>query len=130
MKLLMALFAVLAVSACGPKYVTDYDLFPPPSAEGKQCVAQCEIAKERCEKKCYQDALQCEKFNDYPYGGVGGWNNGVGVGVGFPLSGRSCNSVSFCEQSCREDHLACHKACGGTVVAREPRCVSHCPDEP
>lgn len=134
MKLFMAFFAVLILAGCGPRYVTDYDLYPADTARGKQEAMQCDLNKERCEKQCYQRALQCEKFNDHgygPFGSIGSGGSGnIGIGASFPLggydSGRSCNTTSFCEQSCREDQIDCYQKTGGTVKAREPRCVSGC----
>lgn len=140
MRICMALFSCLLLAACGPRYVQDYDLFPPASASGKQCVTECTVMKESCEKDCYRDALMCERANnrdDY-------WGSGVGVGYGyghrqrgsywdqrfgsaFPSgsSGAYCSTAS-CAQMCREQQLQCHTNCGGTVQARPPRCVSGC----
>jgi|GEM_PF-3893063 len=133
----MAMISVVVLASCGPKYVTDYDLYPAATTQGKQAALQCDVVKERCEKQCYQRALQCEKFNDYgPYGSIGGGSGGLGggIGVGFPLGGnyggRSCNTTAFCEQSCREDQIECYKQNGGSVQAREPRCVSGCKSAP
>lgn len=132
MKLFWVLIPCVLLAACGPRYVTDYDLFPPKTASGKQCVTQCEVQKERCEKSCYQSALRCERYDDswghsrYGggwYGSGSGW--GGGIGTAFPSGTRSCGTNS-CTQDCRAGHLACHENCGGKVVPREPRCVSGC----
>lgn len=122
----MALFAVLILTACAPRYVTDYDLYPPKSAAGKQCVTECVVAKERCEKECYADALQCERYdNDSFYTGYGNrgyWNSRFGSA--FP-SDNFC-PTGGCMQACRATQLECHETCGGKVVPRAPRCVSGC----
>jgi hypothetical protein len=129
----MALFAVLAaLAACGPQYVQDYDLFPPASAQGKQCVTECTVTKESCEKSCYRDALYDCRYDSgmgvgFGYGHRGYWD--TQFGSAFP-SDYQCRSPNACLQTCRAQQLACHKNCGGTVVPREPRCVGNCPTTP
>lgn len=131
MRILSALILCLMLAACAPRYVQDYDLFPPPTAAGKQCVTECTVAKERCEKECYQDALQCESTNNgnggfgggYGYG-YGGGIYGGGIGTNF-YPGRAC-TTSGCVQACRNNQLQCHTTCGGTIKERAPRCVSGC----
>lgn len=132
MRIVMALFSCLLLAACAPRYVQDYDLFPPASAAGKQCVTECTVMKESCEKTCYQDALRCERANNYdPY-----WSGGYGYGhrrsewdrrfgTAFP-SGTSFCPTDGCTQSCRAQQLQCHESCGGTIAPREPRCVANC----
>jgi hypothetical protein len=128
MRKLAALFAIVLLAGCGPRYVTDYDMFPPPTAAGKQCVTECVVAKESCEKSCYQDALQCERhdrddfYTGFGYSRHGYWNSNFGSA--FP-SDNFCPTGN-CVQACRAQQLQCHTNCGGTIQERPPRCVHGC----
>ena len=59
MRYLLALLAVLFLSACSPKYIikTHYDT--PVTKSGKRCVKKCDKRRISCQKKCDRNYNRC-----------------------------------------------------------------------
>jgi len=129
---IIALLGLLLLAACGPEYRTTYHYTPPPSAEGKHCVAQCQTTQTYCRTNCGHEERSCRQDarwkaqRDYDRYVDRQLERGRKIDRS-PSSFESsyhCNDSS-CEARCNEDFRICYNNCGGTVTSTT-RCVSGC----
>lgn len=123
-----AFIGVLALSACGPMYDTQYTLTPPKNESGRMCVFQCQTSQsqceelesmrnERCEERAEREYQQCQWRVQLRERRDPKW---------YECSKDSCSSDT---QRCLTQFHRCYQACGGTVKA-ETVCVANCDQIP
>ncbi len=128
----IAFFAVLALSACGPVYKTDYHLTTPPTQEGKICANNCLDKKAACQATCRADEAECKHIK-----ALEAENAWLRYREERREQGRelkktkssfenysACNS-SNCLENCESFHRVCHSNCGGDVVEHTV-CTAFC----
>lgn len=125
--------ACAAVSACGPRYKTTYELTPPQTAEGRQCVTQCQQTKSMCQNAGYDRYQRCRseqrayaerKFNEYRI---------QQLLLKKPITktqrhfqgGYSCRVEQVYKSGCEQDFVGCFSTCGGAVTPHTV-CVANC----
>lgn len=131
-KHLLFLLSLLLIS-CGPRFRTDYQLTPPKSSSGRQCIFSCQSRLQECEAKdeyAYQNCLNraestyqvCEAGKQMGPDPVLGWMT--------PLCIKNCYcSRDYCSrpsgEHCKQRYHECYQNCGGTVTANTV-CVANC----
>ena len=126
MKTLLPLAALL-LTACGPVYRTNYNLFPPTSKEGQICVANVASMSDTCVNNCRQMSRSCRSSGfsaSYGYGSYG-YGNYEPVHRSTILDDRDCNDTQ-CIDSCLTAARQSHLNCGGTIQS-EVVCTANCP---
>ena len=108
-------WCILFLSACSS---VRYEYYPPTTDGGRQCVAQCSIAREVCvgneNQRAANDRQVCEQQNRWNY------QNCVRRAKDKVVA-RSCSSYqSNCWASpntyrCNENYRSCFVACGGHI---------------
>ncbi len=127
--LVFLLIFVVALSACGPIYNTEYAYVPPSSKMGKMCTAQCLQGKSSCEQICElknenctvrsrQDALY--RYEIYKSDQV---QKGQPVKKSIADFDTSYTCKAAC--NCKASFHTCYAACGGEVVEKKV-CVAFC----
>lgn len=124
--ILFVVGVILGLTGCGPK---NYNLSPPTTVEGQQCVTECRQSKQACfdncqataitgqtEQTCLKQAQEQAKANYEEY-------VSVTMAEGNPIS-RTADSFfdqSSCKQavcgSCEVEYRSCYQLCGGRLVA-------------
>lgn len=124
-----ALFLLLALAACGPRYEIQRTLTPPTTANGPTCVAQCETTQEICRGNVDSDVRFCERQEDRDRRRYerclavrGSTPPGADVPRCFLPRARFCRPDY---DECRVAFNTCYERCGGQV--QETRvCVANC----
>ena len=122
-----------AAAACGPVYKTTYDLTPPQSAEGRQCVTQCQQTQLTCRSAGYDRYERCRseqrayaerKFNEYRIQQLL-LDKPIKKSQRHFYGGYSCGHAKGYKAVCQQDFVGCFSTCGGTVTARTV-CTANC----
>lgn len=118
---------VLALSACGPIYRTDYTYVPPEDSGARQCLNQClgmqSACRARAEDRAARENADCEQSALLNYS--------ICLATAKTEAERNrCSSSSFCNKQpnlsvCEAEYRQCYQNCGGTVLS-ERRCVYGC----
>lgn len=147
-KTILAVFvSSFVVSACStePQYTTRYTLTPPPSAQGRTCVATCQgnqqlcisnarAEAQQCESNARQQVEDCNRNADNAYRDCVRYNTSAGNShVAYCRSRhdtdrQSCSNYRpYCNAStnCDAGYRQCFQQCGGTVQATRV-CYQNC----
>jgi len=117
-----------------PRFATRYDYSPPPDAQGKLCLINCQSSQNQCsqinqlqesqnrqneamqEQDCQRQAAnynQCVRFRGYGY-------------CQQPSCFRGPVIVSSSQTlDCQAQYNLCYQTCGGTVTSKR-ECVANC----
>ncbi|MGC2857742.1 hypothetical protein ACM64Y_19905 [Novispirillum sp. DQ9] len=122
----------IALQACGPTYQTLYDYKPPAGAQGRVCVAQCQVSQNHCRTACSakqeacQSRVRLEARQDYERY-VAQETKAGREPRRTPASFERFNACSdtSCRQTCEGDFRVCYSTCGGAVTATTV-CTSGC----
>lgn len=130
MRTLLLSFATLLLSACGPIYETQYRYTPPGDAEGRACIAQCDVGKTQCrinaDLRAENRQLRCEREAARDF------ERCLTTQGADPEKSqchrRLCseNSASEDHAQCDADHRVCFQGCGGVVDSTRV-CTFNCP---
>ena len=123
-KLLVVLFVLSLLSACGPIYSTTYKFIPPKTAKANKCISRCQAIKQSCEQNCSQERRMCRMGNTV-LAGVNSTVRGANQVRGRALNTgiNNCNFNCGCNSSYRE----CYASCGGEVIELK-QCTAFCGD--
>lgn len=122
---LWAGLAGLFLAGCGPIYETQYTLTPPPGAEGRACVFQCDNTQLHCRQIKDLERQSCERDEQlarYEYQNClqrREKDSGVKCAERYVY----CPSASY--ESCEAEYRSCFQTCGGVVQSRQV-CVFNC----
>lgn len=127
------IFALVAISSCGPRYETTHAYTAPQSQYGRMCVNQCLNGKAMCEQDCHARQVDCEyraeidaqnEYNSYVRAQK---MQNRAVKKTKSSFKRYCSSsdTKQCTESCTSSHNLCYSNCGG-LVASSTQCVSNC----
>jgi hypothetical protein len=96
---------ILLVS-CGPTIRVGYNYAPPDDSEGRSCVAQCHIQKQKCEQRADSDYYKCSAEH-----------RDVHVYDSATRTYRTYSSAAgACQRyNCVESYNECFRLCGGMV---------------
>ncbi len=119
----LLLVFLLAASACGPVYRTQYSFEEPDSPEGRACTFQCQTSKlqceqiedlrqERCEDRALREQDRCLRRLERQKKEIKSYD--------CPLD--TCRADY---DRCEKMYRACYQSCGGRVTS-ETVCVSGC----
>lgn len=121
---------IILLSGCGPVYKTTYSLIPPVTADGKQCVKQCQQSKRLCQNLCNSEHGSCiartkrEARAQYKHYQQEQQRQGKPVENTFAdfYNPAGCTKRAC---GCKEDYRACFQMCGGELVPHR-QCISNC----
>lgn len=128
---------LLALAACAPVQETVYRFEPPAeaTAETRQCLADCEVARDACLAAARAEFQSCEESATLRQ---------TACARNAQLDYMTCIRIDdddrgcyrrFCRRAlcpttgldaCASAYRRCFSACGGSVVEEE-RCVANCP---
>ncbi len=132
---LLVLFDGLGLLACTPVYKTVYELDPPSSAAGLQCVSQCQQLKSACRQSgrtayelCRAEArAEAERrFADYRVARIEQGKKVKKSIRDFDRSYRCTRGAN--DKICESDFRGCFTSCGGTVTPYS-YCTAFCDQE-
>jgi hypothetical protein len=119
MRIWLVLMFLAATLLSGCK-TTRYQFTPPPSDQGRLCVAQCASIKETCRgheiRRAQSEKNACERTEDQVFRAC----------ISKPSSDeKACKKQrKYCSSSehtwrCDEDYRSCYQNCGGTILQYE-----------
>ncbi len=122
---LWVVLTVLPLVGCGPIYETRYTLTPPPGAEGRACVFQCDNTQLRCRQIQDLERQNCERDEQLAHYEYQNCLNQREKDSGIKCAQRYvyCPSASY--ESCEAEYRSCFQTCGGVVQSRQ-ECVFNC----
>ncbi len=125
----------LGVFACAPVYKTVYELDPPSSAAGLQCVGQCRQLESACRDRGLTEYRLCQaraeadaerRFAEYRIARIEAGKE-IKKGIGdFDRSYRCQRGAN--DKICEADYRACFASCGGRVTPYT-YCARNCAPE-
>ena len=128
------LLALSLLASCAPVVETRYELTPPATAEGAQCVARCEAERAPClqsctrrERLCLNDA-ESRAMRDYQMETrEDGRGRRAASRTYFDYADRYRRPCGMdgCRNACDDAYRACFEGCGGQVTERRV-CVERC----
>lgn len=130
--LLAPVLLALMLAGCGPTYQTVYDYTPPGSAQGRTCVAQCQVSQTHCRTACAATTEACrarvklearQEYERYIQRETKAGREARRTVNSFEPA-FAC-SDSSCRQQCDGDFRVCYGNCGGSVRATT-LCTSGC----
>jgi hypothetical protein len=121
--ILVAMLSLLALSACGPVYQTQYEIVPPQGNSARMCANNCLLSKTNCRQSCQIQNNQCEEIErlraQSDYLSYLNQQNREGRPAKKSerdfYSGYQCSNDS-CEENCDQDFQICHTNCGGQII--------------
>lgn len=133
MRILLAALATFLLLSCGPIYETQYRYTPPADAQGRACIAQCEVGKSQCrinaDLRAENRQLRCEREARDDF------ERCLTVQGADPEKSHcqrricSLSSSGSDQDQCESDHRVCFQGCGG-VVSSQQVCSFNCPPAP
>ncbi len=131
-KSLLLALSLFTLISCGPMYVTEYELVPPPTNEGRMCANNCLFARTNCEQQCHLTSNMCEQNehlraeNEYLRYVREREAEGLEIKRGkdsFQNDYRC--ETDDCMEQCAATYRMCHSNCGGQVIPHT-RCEAFC----
>jgi hypothetical protein len=137
------MLAMAALATCGPQYETFSAYTPPESDAGRQCLAQCQAARQLCRQSSSLQVQQCRlgaqqeaqtenlrrsteyqiKLQRYQ---AGLRSEPPDAPETVSPSYWTCDSqTDALEKQCTGDYDLCYQSCGGTVTY-STQCVANC----
>jgi hypothetical protein len=128
----IALLLLLLTSACAPQLVTQYEIVPPQSDNGRYCANGCLNGKSMCEQSCFDQQGVCEQQNR-----IAGQLDYLSYVVGRQADDRPIKrspdsfrghqycSAEACLERCTQNYNVCHTNCGGKVIPHTT-CAAFC----
>jgi hypothetical protein len=134
--------ATLALAACGgPRYQTFVSYAPPATAEGRQCILQCQNLRMACRQEKNEHVQECrrnaetqahlesvKRIAEYAITAT----NDPATGRPPPLPRDAKPRYGVCENQghriegqCTADFDLCYQNCGG-LVNHTTQCVANC----
>ncbi len=133
----------VGLAACGPQYETFTNYAPPENEAGRQCLMQCQSARQLCRQTANLQVQQCRLGAQQE-----AQTENLRLAAEYQINlqrfqaGRRdhepdppstvspnywpCTSqAASLEKQCTQDHDLCYQNCGGTVTYRT-ECVANC----
>lgn len=105
------LLMLVALSACGPLYKTEYTLEPPATQQGQICVMQCEQNRTQCKNNVESTLKDCKHSNEIASIKL---ESCIKAGEMTCYDTRTaCPPPNF--EQCNKEHRYCYQSCGGKV---------------
>ncbi len=106
LRAILSVLALLTLGAC-----TQYQYIPPPTPEGRSCVAQCTMMRSQCQS---QENFQVQQCNMMRSAALTSYNRCRAAG-----GGHRCVEPPICtggSWQCSGPYDDCFRACGGQIV--------------
>lgn len=127
----LGLFIALAfLASCGPRYETIHEYAAPQSAEGRQCVFQCENTKLQCAQLEDMRLLNCQDRAENTYERCQltselKYNSCLATGGKYCIREYCVKQTCGYRGTCTNQYNRCFGICGGEVTTRQV-CVANC----
>ena len=103
---------LVALSACGPMYKTEYILEPPETQQGQVCIMQCEQNRTQCKNNIKSALKDCQHRNEIASIKL---ENCIKSGDMTCYDTRTpCRPLNF--EQCNKEHRYCYQSCGGKAI--------------
>lgn len=115
-KFLTSLLLLLPLVACGPTYITEYEMIPPDTQFGSMCANNCLLSKTNCENYCMDRANQNRLIKKLEEKIDSDSDKKSVYKFNFSSGNFSSGDDDRCERRCTADYHACYVNCGGRII--------------